>query len=358
MTDRVFFIAEAGVNHNGSLDMALRLVDVAADAGADAVKFQTFRADKLVTRRAAKAAYQVANTGEAGSQTEMLRALELSEVDHEALLAHCRGRKIGFMSTAFDMESLAFLARMEMPAVKIPSGDITYGPMLLAAARVGRPLIVSTGMATLADIEDALSVIAFALIRDGEPSGRQDLEAARLSPEGRAALERSVTLLHCVTQYPAPPESVNLRAMETMASAFGLPVGYSDHTMGVAVSIAAVARGATVIEKHFTLDRTLPGPDHVASLEPGELALLVQSIRTVEKALGSPRKEPNAGEIENRAIARRSVVARRPIAAGQIIAAADLTAKRPHDGLSPMDGWALLGTAAARAYDIDDPVTP
>jgi N-acetylneuraminate synthase len=357
LTDPVFFIAEAGVNHNGSLDMALRLVDVAAEAGADAVKFQTFRADKLVTRRAAKAAYQVANTGEAGSQTEMLRALELSEADHEALLAHCRAREIGFMSTAFDMESLAFLAKMEMPAVKIPSGDITYGPMLLAAARVGKPLIVSTGMATLADIEDALSVIAFALTRDGEPAGRQDLETARLSPEGRAALERSVTLLHCVTQYPAPPGSVNLRAMETMATAFGLPVGYSDHTMGVAVSIAAVARGATVIEKHFTLDRTLPGPDHVASLEPRELALLIDSIRTVEKALGSQRKEPNAGEIENRAIARRSVVASRPIAAGQIITAADLIAKRPHDGLSPMDVLTLIGTAASRAYDIDDSVT-
>lgn len=357
MTDPVFVIAEAGVNHNGSLDMALRLVDVAAEAGADAVKFQTFRADKLVTRRAAKAAYQVTNTCEAGSQAEMLRALELSEADHEALLAHCRARNIGFMSTAFDMESLAFLAKMDMPAVKIPSGDITYGPMLLAAARVGKPLIVSTGMATLADIEDALSVIAFALTQDGEPGGPRDIETARLSQEGRAALERSVTLLHCVTQYPAPPGSVNLRAMETMASAFGLPVGYSDHTMGVAVSIAAVARGATVIEKHFTLDRTLPGPDHVASLEPLELTLLIDSIRTVEKALGSQRKEPNAGEIENRAIARRSVVASRPIAVGQIITAEDLTAKRPHDGLSPMDFWTLIGTAATRAYAIDDPVT-
>lgn len=357
LTDSVFIIAEAGVNHNGSLDTALRLVDVAADAGADAVKFQTFRADNLVTRRAAKAAYQVANTGEAGSQTEMLRALELGEADHEALLVHCRARGIGFMSTAFDMESLAFLAKLDMPAVKIPSGDITYGPMLLAAARVGKPLIVSTGMATLADIEGALSVIAFALTSDGEPSGHHDLEAARMGAQGRAALERSVTLLHCVTQYPARAESVNLRAMETMASAFGLPVGYSDHTLGVAVSIAAVARGATVIEKHFTLDRTMPGPDHAASLEPADLALLVESIRVVEKALGSPRKEPGPGEIENRAVARRSVVASRPIVAGQVIRAEDLTAKRPHDGRSPMDVWALIGTVAARSYDIDDPVT-
>ena len=357
MTDPVFIIAEAGVNHDGSLDRALRLVDVAADAGADAVKFQTFRADKLVTRRAAKADYQVANTGEQGQQLQMLRALELSEADHEALIEHCRGRGIRFMSTAFDMESLKYLAAFDMPAIKIPSGDITYGPMLLAAARLGKPLIVSTGMATLGEIEAALSVIACGLTRGGDPTGLEELNAARLSAEGQNALRGTVTLLHCVTEYPAPATDVNLRAMDTMASAFGLPVGYSDHTLGTAVSIAAVARGAKVIEKHFTLDRTLPGPDHAASLEPSELTAMVASIRTVEVALGSPTKGPSEAETRNRAIARRSLVAARPLRAGQIIEAADLTAKRPEDGLSPMAAWSLVGRAAEHDYDVDDPVT-
>lgn len=357
MDEPVFIIAEAGVNHNGSLDLARRLVDVAAEAGADAVKFQTFRADKLVTRRAAKAAYQVANTGTEGSQMDMLRRLELNEGDHGVLIRHCRDRNIRFMSTAFDMESLAFLATVDMPAVKIPSGDITYGPMLLAAARLGKPLIVSTGMATLADIETALSVIAFALTREGQPNGHADLEAARFSDEGRTALRRAVTLLHCVTQYPAPPAAVNLRAMGTMAAAFGLPVGYSDHTLGTAVPIAAVARGATVIEKHFTLDRAMEGPDHAASLEPGELKFMVEAIRVVERALGSPLKLPAPDEVPNRRIARRSVVAARPIAKGEVITLEVLTAKRPADSLSPMESWGLVGRTADRDYDIDDPVT-
>ena len=356
MTEPVFIIAEAGVNHNGSIDVARRLVDVAADAGAGAVKFQTFRADKLVTRRAAKAAYQVANTGTDGSQMDMLRRLELSEADHAVLVGHCRDRNIRFMSTAFDMDSLAYLATLDMPAVKIPSGDITYGPMLLAAARLGKPLIVSTGMATLTDIEGALSVIAFALTREGQPDSYADLEAARFSDKGQAALLRAVTLLHCVTQYPAPPASVNLRAMDTMATAFGLPVGYSDHTLGTTVSIAAVARGATVIEKHFTLDRGMDGPDHAASLEPGELDFMVKSIRVVESALGSPLKGPSSDEVPNRLIARRSVVASRPIARGEIITLEALTAKRPADARSPMESWSLVGCTAGRDYDVDDPV--
>lgn len=351
-------IAEAGVNHNGSIDLARRLVDIAADAGADAVKFQTFRADKLVTRRAGKAAYQIANTGTEGAQMEMLRRLELSDREHQSLVDHCRDRGIRFMSTAFDMDSLAYLAALDMPAVKIPSGDITYGPMLLAAARLGKPLIVSTGMATLGDIEAALDVIAFGLTRDGAPSGRADLENARLDAKTHAVLARSVTLLHCVTQYPAPPDAVNLRAMDTMAAAFGLPVGYSDHTLGTAVSIAAVARGATVIEKHFTLDRGLDGPDHKASLEPDELASLVAAIRVVEQALGAPFKGPGEDEAANREVARRSVVAARPIPAGQTLAEEDLTAKRPADAASPMETWDLIGKTAAKSYEIDDPVRP
>ncbi|WP_125257785.1 N-acetylneuraminate synthase [Brevundimonas fluminis] len=358
MSEPVFVIAEAGVNHNGSLDLARRLVGAAADAGADVVKFQSFKAELLVTRRAEKAAYQVTNTGEAGDQLAMLKGLELSLDDTRALVDHCRDCGIRFMSTAFDMPSLRFLAGLDMPAVKIPSGDLTYGPMLLAAARLGRPLIVSTGMATLAEVDEALSVIAFGLTRDGDPPDRTALEAARFSAEGQAALERAVTLLHCTTQYPAPPKAVNLRAMDAMAQAFGLRVGYSDHTSGTAVSVAAVARGATVIEKHFTLDRTLPGPDHAASLEPAELATMIADVRTVEAALGSPRKGPDPVEVPNRRIARRSLVAARPIAAGVTISADDLTAKRPADGLSPMRAWEVIGRVAARDYGPDDPVLP
>ena len=354
VADRTFFIAEAGVNHNGSLDLALQLVDVAAAAKADAVKFQTFKAAKLVTANAAKADYQVANMKEGGTQLGMLQRLELSEPDHHALVRHCKQRGIQFMSTAFDSESLAFLATLGMPALKMPSGDITCAPLLLEAARLRMPLIVSTGMSTLADIEDALGVIAFGLTSDSEPAGRADFLAAYCSAEGRFALAQHVSLLHCVTQYPAPPESVNLRAMDSMAAAFGLPVGYSDHTLGIEVSLAAVARGATIIEKHFTLDRTLPGPDHAASLEPGELTQLIACIRNIEKALGSAVKAPAAAEMSNRLVARRSVVAARPIRQGELISAEALATKRPGSGVSPMDLWGLLGRPAVRDFDTDD----
>ncbi|MES2835242.1 MAG: N-acetylneuraminate synthase [Pseudomonadota bacterium] len=353
---RVFIIAEAGVNHDGSIDDARRMIDVAADAGADAVKFQTFRTDQLVTKRAAKAAYQVANTGEDGGQMEMLRRLELGHSDHAMLADHCRTRGVRFMSTAFDMDSLTLLAGLDMPAVKIPSGDITWGPMLLASARVGRPLIVSTGMADLDDIRDALSVIAFGLTQDGLPGGRDDLAAAFASEAGQAALRQRVTLLHCTTQYPAPLHAVNLRAMDVMAETFGLPVGYSDHTLGITVAIAAVALGAVVIEKHFTLDRTRPGPDHAASLEPEELAAMVRGIREVETALGKPEKAPTPEEAGNRPIARRSLVAARAIAVGEVLTADMMTAKRPADGRSPMDVWGLVGTTATRVYEADEAI--
>lgn len=354
MSARTLFIAEAGVNHNGSVELALQLVDAAADAGADVVKFQTFKAEQLVTAAARKAAYQVENTGEGGGQFEMLRRLEMSPEAHRLVLERCRARGIRFMSTAFDADSLDFLASFGMPAIKIPSGDISHAPLLLKAARLGLPLIVSTGMSNLADIEAALGVIAFALTRDGEPQARADFEAARCSEAGQLALHRQVTLLHCVTQYPAPPESVNLRAMDTMADAFGLPVGYSDHTLGIEVSLAAVARGATVIEKHFTLDRTLPGPDHAASLEPAELRQLISGIRIVETALGRAAKQPAMAEFDNRQIARRSVVAARDIAAGKSLEWQDLAFKRPGSGLSPLDAWDLIGRRVSRDYVVDE----
>ncbi|HEV2080915.1 MAG TPA: N-acetylneuraminate synthase [Brevundimonas sp.] len=358
MADRVFIVAEAGVNHDGSVDDALTLVDVAAEAGADAVKFQTFRADALVTRRAAKADYQAANTGEAGGQADMLRRLELSEAAHRQIAERCRTRGVDFMSTAFDMEGLALLDGMGVPAIKIPSGDLTWGPMLLAAARTGRPLFVSTGMADLAEVRQALGVIAFGLTRDGDPSGLADCEAAFASAHGRAALAKRVTVLQCTTQYPAPPSAVNLRAMVSMGEAFGVPIGYSDHTLGIAVSTAAVALGARVIEKHFTLSRSRPGPDHAASLEPGELAALVRAIRDVEAALGDGVKSPSPVELPNRPIARRSLVASRAVSAGEVWTADAVTAKRPADGLSPMCWWDVADRAATRPYVPDEALDP
>ena len=354
---RVFVIAEAGVNHDGSFDDALRMVEVAAEAGADAVKFQTFDAAQLVTRRAAKAAYQARNTGADDGQLDMLRRLELDRDAHCALARAAEARGVRFMSTAFDMDSLDLLAGLDMPAVKIPSGDLTWGPMLLKAARLGLPLIVSTGMATLEEIGEALQVIAFALTRDGLPAGAAELEAAFAGLEAQAALRERVTLLHCTTEYPAPLTAVNLRAMDLMRETFGLPVGYSDHTRGTSVAIAAAARGATVIEKHFTLDRGRPGPDHAASLEPDELAAMVAAIREVETALGDARKEPAPEETANRGIARRSLVAARPIAAGEPFSLDNLTAKRPADGLSPMQVWPLLGRRATRDWAEDEAIT-
>lgn len=358
MAEPVFIIAEAGVNHNGSLDLARRLVDVAAEAGADAVKFQTFKAELLATARAAKAGYQVENTKEAGSQLDMLRALELHPEDHHALIEHCRARGIHFMSTAFDEASLAFLGALGMPALKIPSGDITCAPLLLQAAQLRQRLFVSSGMCTLTDLERALGVLAWGLLHEGTPPDNAAVDAAYFSAEGRQALASHVTLLHCVTQYPAPPEAVNLRAMDTMAQAFGLPVGYSDHTLGIEMSIAAVARGATVIEKHFTLDRGMPGPDHAASLEPAELRAMVKAIRHVEAGLGSPRKLPAPAERANRDVARRSIVARRAIAAGEVLTLDMLAFKRPGTGRSPMDTWALLGSKAGRDYAADEAIEP
>lgn len=352
MHDPVLIIAEAGVNHDGSLDDACRMIDVAAEAGADVVKFQTFVPEAVLTARAMKAAYQETNTGEGGTQLDMVRKLALSRDDHRVLADRCARRGVRFMSTAFDMESLDFLSGFGMPAIKIPSGDLTWGAMLLTAARVGPPLIVSTGMATLDEVRDALTVIAFGLTREGDPSGQDDLE--RAFADGHAALRERVTLLHCTTEYPAPLGSINLRAMTTMAETFGLKVGYSDHSLGQMVAIAAVARGAGVIEKHFTLSRTRPGPDHPASLEPDELAAMVRTIRDVEIALGQSTKAPAPAEMGNLAIARRSLVAARPIRRGEILTPDAITAKRPADGLSPMHQWALLDTAAQRDYAPDD----
>ena len=355
---RVYVIAEAGVNHNGLLDLALELVEVAARAGADAVKFQTFKAESLVTARARKADYQVQNTGGEGGQLEMLRRLELSPESYRLLAARCKELRIAFMSTAFDVESLCFLDGFEMPAVKIPSGDVTAAPLVLEAARLGRPLIVSTGMCTLGEIEEVLGVIAFGLIGDQQPPSRAAFADAYASDAGRAELVEKVTLLHCVTEYPAPISEVNLRAMDLLHRRFGLRVGYSDHTTGTSVALAAVARGATVLEKHFTLDRTLPGPDHRTSLEPDGLVRLVREVREIEAALGTERKEPTPSELSNRLVVRRSLVAAKAIARGEAYTDRNLVVKRPGGGLAPIAYWEMLGRSANRDYSADDPIEP
>lgn len=300
MMARAFIIAEAGVNHNGSLEMAKELVSRAAEAGADAVKFQTFRANSIISKHAQKAEYQKRTTSNEESQLEMVKKLEMDLAMHEELVACCEANGIQFLSTPFDLESVDLLSRqIGVDQLKIPSGEITNAPLLLKAASTGLPVILSTGMATLGEVEEALGVLAFGyMILDKAPS-RDAFAEAFTSTEGQDAIRQKVTLLHCTTEYPAPYEDVNLRAMDTLYAAFGLPVGLSDHTDGIAIPIAAAARGARVIEKHFTLDKSLPGPDHKASLEPDELMQMIASIRQVEQALGAARKLPVNSERKN-----------------------------------------------------------
>jgi N-acetylneuraminate synthase len=359
MTSRTLIIAEAGVNHDGSLDRALQLVDIAADAGADAVKFQTFKAANLVSRAAPKAEYQVRNTGNAESQHDMIRRLELDEAAHRAIIERCQARGIEFMSTPFDLESLDLLVdHFNMGRVKMPSGDITNGPLLHAAARKGRPIILSTGMSTLDDVATALAILAHGFARPSEKPTLEACSAAYESEAGRAALREKVCLLHCTTEYPAPLEDVHLRAMGTLAERFQLEVGYSDHTRGIAIPVAAVALGATVIEKHFTFDRSLPGPDHKASLEPGELKDMVASIRAVETSLGRPEKQPTPSEAKNIPVARKSLVAARAIRKGERFSQENLGIKRPGDGVSPTRYWEWLGKTAGRDYAPDEKIDP
>ena len=353
----VLIIAEAGVNHNGSIERALGLVDAAADAGADFVKFQTFKADKLASAKAPKADYQKAATGNNQSQLDMLRQLELSAADHAALIARCKARKIQFLSTPFDAESLGFLAKhLKLDVIKLPSGELTNPLLLLEAAQSRMHIILSTGMGTLAEIEEALGVIAFGYLTPNARPSRAAFKRAYKSRKAHAALRKRVTLLHCTTEYPAPFADVNLRAMDTMAEEFALPVGYSDHTPGIAVSIAAVARGAVMIEKHLTLDRTLPGPDHRASIEPPELAAMVQAIRETELALGDGRKICRPSEKKNRAVARKSLVTARAVPKGEMFTTDNLTAKRPGDGRSVYDYWDVLGKPAKRNYGEGEPL--
>jgi len=349
----VFIIAEAGVNHNGDIAMAYQLVDAAVEAGADAIKFQTFKADKLVTKGASKAAYQKASLDKDELQHSMLKKLELSFEAHYKIFDYCTNKGIQFLSTAFDEESMGFLVNnLGMETLKIPSGDITNGPLLLAHARTKKKIIISTGMANLDEIKGALGIVAFGMIGGKNPT-REAFRNAYSSNEGRRILQENVTLLHCTTEYPAPFVDINLNAMKTMRDTFSLPVGYSDHSEGIVVSIAAVALGATLLEKHFTLDKMLPGPDHKASLEPEELKEMVKAIRIVEKSMGDGVKVPQSSEIPNLDVARKSIVAAQDISSGDIFTKNNLTVKRPGNGVNPMDYWSLLGLHSPRPYKID-----
>jgi len=348
-------IAEAGVNHNGSEEHALKLVDAAFDAGADIVKFQTFKAKKMVTEAAEQAAYQVANTQKKESQLNMLERLELSYDAHRRLLSRCNFRGIEFLSTAFDEESLNFLVNeIGIQRLKLPSGEITNAPLVLAHARTGLDIIVSTGMATVSEIEQALGVIAFGYLGRQEEPSISVFNEAYASEEGQKLLREKVTILHCTTEYPAPMDEINLRAMDSMRAAFGLPIGYSDHSEGIDIPIAAVACGAAVIEKHFTLDKEMEGPDHKASLDPAELSTMVRGIRRVEIALGSGVKVPTRSEMTNKAVARKSLVAGQSIKEGVRFTSENLQVKRPGGGMSPFDYWKLLGRTSCKNYEIGD----
>ena len=330
---KVFIIAEAGVNHNGSLELAKKLIDVAVDAGADAVKFQTFIADKLVSRSAEKAEYQAKNTLGKESQYEMIRKLELDKYAHGELISYCKEKRIMFLSTPFDLESIDMLDDFEMPIFKIPSGEITNLPHLRRIGRLRKEVILSTGMANLGEISDALD----ALIQEGVNKDK-------------------ITVLHATTEYPCPIEEVNLRAMGAIRTAFDVKVGYSDHTQGITVPMAAVAMGASIIEKHFTLNRNMDGPDHKASLEPAELMAMVRGIRDVSRALGDGIKKPSTSELKNINIARKSIVAARSIRLGDTFSAENLTVKRPGNGTSPMKWDEFIGRVAIKNYKEGDPI--
>lgn len=329
MSKKVFIIAEAGVNHNGSLEIAKKLVDAAKKAGADAVKFQTFQAEKVMSRYAQKADYQMTNTGTDESQLEMVKKLELPYEAFAELNKYCDKQGILFLSTPFDLDSIDFLESLALKIIKIPSGEITNLPYLIKIGKLKRKIILSTGMATMDEISDAVRVL--------KENGTED-----------------ISILHCNTEYPTPYCDVNLKAMETIKKELCLEVGYSDHSLGIEVSVAAVAMGAVIIEKHFTLDKTMEGPDHIASLEPTELEAMVKAIRHIEEALGSSDKKPSDSEAKNMVIARKSIIAKSNIKKGEVLTEANLTVKRPGNGINPMKWFEVLGKKAIRDFKEDE----
>ncbi len=345
----LYFIAEAGVNHNGEKELAYKLIDAAVAAGADAVKFQTFKANALASSDAPKAKYQSDNTDASESQLEMLKRLELPYDWHVELRDYCQQQNIDFLSTPFDSGSLDFLVnKLGLETIKVPSGELTNGPFLLEIAQSGCQIILSTGMGTLNEVAEALGVLAFGLSNSTNDPSRDTFKQALISEEGRAALLKNVTVLHCTSAYPAPLCDANILAMQTLRETFGLKTGFSDHTNGMTAAFAAAALGANVIEKHFTLDRELPGPDHKASLNTIELKSLIDDIRLIEISLGDGVKAPRPSEIETINVARKSLVALSSINAGDTLSADNMSAKRPGNGKSPMQFWDNLGTSCSR----------
>ena len=329
---KTLIIAEAGVNHNGDIEIAKKLIEAAAFAGADYVKFQTFNSKQLVSKNVQKAEYQKNNTNNSSeSQLEMLQELELSKKNHLELINHCNLNKIKFLSTAFDLESIDFLNELNLDLFKIPSGEITNLPYLKKIGGLGKPIIISTGMANINEIREAINIV----LKKGTKN-------------------ENITILHCNSEYPTPMQDVNLKAMNNIKEIFNLNIGYSDHTLGIEIPIAAVALGANVIEKHFTLNKKMSGPDHKASLDPKELKQMVKAIRNIEKALGHGRKEPSASEIKNKVIIRKSIIAKKKISKGDVLNEYNITTKRPGNGISPMKWNSIIGTKAARDYLEDD----
>ena len=352
--NKIFIVAEVGVNHNGSTKKALELIDAAAYAGVDAVKFQTYKTENYVTKNAEKAKYQKETTGIAQNQFEMIKELELSFETYYKLKERCLEKGVMFLSTAFDNQSLDFLIhQIDIDLLKIPSGEITNGPYLLDHAKHKKKMIVSTGMCTFDEIETALGVLAFGLLKQSNPS-KKSFKVAYASDEGKNILKKYVTLLHCTSNYPAEFEEINLNAMLELKNKFNLQIGYSDHTRGTLVSSLAAAMGAKYIEKHFTLDQQLPGPDHLASLEPEELKNLVKTIRDVEVILGTSLKVPQKSEIQVKKVVRRSIVANEKIKKGDFFNEQNLAIKRPASGRNPMDFWNILGQKSDRDYDPDE----
>ena len=334
MNNHTIIIAEAGVNHNGDINLAKKLIDAAADAGADYVKFQIFKTELLVSKKAKKAEYQIKNQkAENNSQFDMLKKLELAEDTHYELINYCKQKNIKFLSTAFDFQSIDFLASLNIDFFKIPSGELTNYPYLKKIAEKQLPVVISTGMADLQEIKQALGVFNLHNFYKNN---------------------KNITVLHCSSEYPTPMELVNLSAMNTIGQEFNVAIGYSDHTLGIEIPIAAVAMGATVIEKHFTLDNNLPGPDHKASLEPDELKNMVLSIRNIEKAMGNGKKEPNKLEKKNKPLVRKSIIAKQNIKKGEILTEKNITTKRPGTGLSPFLWDKVIGTKAVKDFNTDD----
>lgn len=356
LMNKTLVIAEVGVNHNGSLNTAFKLVEEAQKAGADIVKFQAFKAELLVTESAKMATYQEKNTGHKSSQLEMLKKLELSEPEFIQLFDFCRKKNIGFMATAFDENHLSFLNdRLKVDHLKIASGELTNLPFVLAHAKTGKNILLSTGMSNLTEIEQALGTIAFGYTsKTNESPSLEKFQHAFQSDAGKRLLNQKVTLLHCVSEYPVPENQVNLKAIQSLGQRFGIPIGYSDHSEGVTAAIAAVSLGARIIEKHFTLDKSSPGPDHLASIEPEELTTMVAAIRFVENAMGTGEKVPQPCEKETTQVARKSLVASKNIVAGEPFTPDNLTVKRPGDGLSPSRYWEFLEKSAVRNYMKDE----